>query len=161
MASTLIAVPLVGVDLVRVQDVADSVERFKARYLDRVFTPAEQAYCAAEPAVRIQRLAARFAAKEAVVKVLRPEGARPEWTSIEVVRTESGACDLRLTGTAAALAADAGITALAVSLTHEHDHAAAAVVGLCAPGSDSDDLLDELRRAASGALPAPSWKELP
>lgn len=161
MPSTRQSVPLVGIDLVRVQDVSDSVERFGARYLDRVFTPAEQAYCAAEPAVRTQRLAARFAAKEAAVKVLRPEGARPEWTSIEVVRLASGACDLRLTGSAAALADAAGITALAVSLTHEHDHAAAAVVGLCAPGSDPDDLLDDLRRAASGALPAPSRKEHP
>ena len=161
MTSSSTLTPVVGVDLVRVQDVADSVERFGARYLDRLFTPAEQADCAGEPGVRAERLAARFAAKEAALKVLRPEGARPAWTSIEVVRRESGACDLRLSGTAAALAAAGGITALAVSLTHEHDHAAAAVVGLRAGTGDPDDLLDDLRRAASGALPAPPRKDHP
>lgn len=162
MTSTPAVTPLVGVDLVRVQDVADSIERFGARYLDRLFTSAEQADCAGEPAVRAERLAARFAAKEAALKVLRPAGARPEWTSIEVVRHESGACDLRLTGTAADLAAAGGITALAVSLTHEHDHAAAAVVGLRSGTGDPtapDDLRDDLRRAASGALPAPARKD--
>ncbi len=159
MTSSSAVVPLVGVDLVRVRDVADSLDRFGARYLDRIFTAAEQADCTGEPAVRAARLAARFAAKEAALKVLRPEGARPAWTSIEVVRHESGACDLRLTGSAAELAAAAGITALAVSLTHEHDHAAAAVVAL--GGGDPDDLRDDLRRAAGGALPAPTWKELP
>lgn len=161
MAPMPTATPLVGVDLVSVQDVADSVERFGARYLDRIYTAAEQADCAGEPRVRAERLAARFAAKEAALKVLRPSGARPEWTSIEVVRRESGACDLRLTGTAAELAEAAGITALAVSLTHEHDHAAAAVVGLCAGPGDPDHLLDDLRRAASGAVPATPRKEHP
>jgi len=159
MTSTATLTPLVGVDLVRVQDVADSVERFGSRYLDRLFTAAEQADCAGGPGVQAERLAARFAAKEAALKVLRPEGARPAWTSIEVVRHESGACDLRLTGTAADLAAAAGITALAVSLTHEHDHAAAAVVALRTGTGNPDDLLGDLRRAASGALPAPPRKD--
>lgn len=161
MTSTLVPVPLVGIDLVRVQDVADSIERFGPRYLDRVFTAREQADCAGEPGVRAERLAARFAAKEATLKVLRPSGARPEWTSIEVVRRESGACDLLLTGTAAQLAAAAGITALAVSLSHEHGHAAAAVVALCSQPGDPDDLLDDLRRAASDAVPAAPRKDHP
>jgi holo-[acyl-carrier protein] synthase len=118
----------VGTDLTSVTDVADSIERFGDRYLRRLFTPHELACCDGEPGVVAARLAARFAAKEAVVKVLRPTDARPEWRDIEVRRAPSGACDLHLTGTAARLAEEAGITGLAVSLTHEHDLAAAVVV---------------------------------
>lgn len=74
-------------------------------------------------------LAARFAAKEAVVKVLRPSADRPEWRSIEVHRMAAGWCEIRLTGRAAALAEAEGITEFAVSLTHEPPVAAAVVVG--------------------------------
>jgi len=127
-----------GIDLVPVADVASSVERLGRRYLYRVFTPHERA-CARIDAVRgidrdragysMESLAARFAAKEAAVKVLRPVGTRPEWRSIEVRRTGGGWCELRLTGLAASLAAEAGITTLAVSVTHEPMMAAACVVG--------------------------------
>ena len=105
-------------DLVPVADVAASVERLGRRYLYRVFTPHERA-CArigrrerpVRPApTRHESLAARFAAKEAAVKVLRPTGARPEWRSIEVHRAVGGWCELRLSGLAARLAAEAGIT---------------------------------------------------
>jgi holo-[acyl-carrier protein] synthase len=138
----------VGVDLVPVADVAASVARLGNRYLYRVFTPHERA-CArsgvertAGPPTRavdglgdrarysMESLAARFAAKEAAVKVLRPVGPRPEWRSIEVRRVDGGWCELRLSGTAAALAAEAGITSLAVSVTHEPMMAAACVVGM-------------------------------
>jgi holo-[acyl-carrier protein] synthase len=143
----------VGMDLVPVTDVAASVERLGRRYLYRVFTPHEracarighkQSHPATESAARaetgradpesarysMQSLAGRFAAKEAAVKVLRPRGARPEWRSIEVHRAVGGWCELRLSGTAALLAAEAGITALAVSVTHEPVMAAACVVAL-------------------------------
>jgi len=139
----------VGVDLVPVADVAESVARLGRRYLYRVFTPHERA-CARVggrrpargrhgPSVHeavdgvgysMESLASRFAAKEAAVKVLRPMGARPEWRSIEVRRVDGGWCELRLTGLAADLAAEAGITTLAVSVTHEPMLAAACVVGM-------------------------------
>jgi len=128
----------VGVDLVPVADVAASVERMGRRYLYRIFTAHERA-CARignmdRPPTRsiysAQVLAARFAAKEAVVKALRPHGARPEWRSIEVHRTDGGWCELRLTGLAADLAAEAGISELSVSITHEPMLAAACVVGV-------------------------------
>jgi holo-[acyl-carrier protein] synthase len=119
----------VGTDLVVVADVADSVARFGDRYLRRVFTDHEIETAGGAP----ERLAARFAAKEAAVKVLRPLDARPEWRSIEVVRHPSGACDIHLTGTAAAMASAAGITELAVSMTHEAGLAAAVVVANVAP----------------------------
>ena len=145
---------LVGVDLVRVQDVADAVAAFGSRYLDRVYTPAEQAYAEAEPRVRAERLAARFAAKEAVVKVLRPAGARPEWTAIEVVRDLAGGCDVHLSGLAAELARDAGITGLAVSLTHDGDNAAATVVALRGGAPELSQLREAAQRATDDALPA-------
>src|SRR5258706_5890029 len=119
----------VGSDLTLVADVAASIERFGDRYLQRLFTEHELATCAGSA----ERLAARFAAKEAVVKVLRPVGARPAWRSIEVRRAPNGACDLHLTGTAARLAGDAGIRSLAVSLTHEAGLAAAVVVADLTP----------------------------
>jgi holo-[acyl-carrier protein] synthase len=128
----------VGVDLVPVADVAASVERMGRRYLYRVFTPHERACArighAARPSARTrystQVLAARFAAKEAAVKALRPHGVRPEWRSIEVRRMDGGWCELRLTGLAADLAAEAGISELSLSITHEPMVAAACVVGV-------------------------------
>ena len=118
-----------------VADVADSMTRFGDRYLRRVFTDHELESAGGAP----ERLAARFAAKEAVVKVLRPVDARPEWRSIEIVRQPCGACDVRLTGTAATMAALAGITELAVSLTHEAGLAAAVVVAAVNPPTHSEE----------------------
>lgn len=123
----------VGVDLVAVEDVAASIERFGDRYLERVYTEHERSCCVGDPFAVASGLAARFAAKEAALKVLRPAGPRPEWRSIEVVRHPDGPCDVALTGEAARLASAAGITALAVSLTHEANMAAAVVVAMCDP----------------------------
>jgi holo-[acyl-carrier protein] synthase len=118
----------VGVDLARVDEVAESLSRFGDRYLRRVFTPHEIECSAGPPAVAAQRLAARFAGKEAVLKVLRPTGARPDWRSIEIRRLASGATTVALSGAAAALARAAGISELAVSLTHEAGIAGAVVM---------------------------------
>jgi holo-[acyl-carrier protein] synthase len=120
----------VGVDVASIADVASSIERFGDRYLRRVFTEHELASCSLRPTAAAARLAARFAAKEATIKVLRPDDVRPDWRSMEVRRTPSGACTLRLTNTAADLAADAGIRRLALSMTHEGWFAAAIVVAL-------------------------------
>ena len=118
----------VGVDMVSVGDVAASISRFGDRYLCRVYTEHERACCEGAAEMRAAGLAARFAAKEATLKVLRPVGARPDWRSIEVCRRRGGACDIRLSGQAARLAVAAGIDHLAVSLTHEGPYAAAVVV---------------------------------
>ncbi len=118
----------VGVDLVEVADVASSLERFGPRYLSRLFTQAELASCRAGDGYAVDSLAARFAAKEAAVKVLEPSGARPAWRSIEIRRAKGGACTLALHGQAAQLARAAGLEAFAVSLTHEGPFAAAVVV---------------------------------
>lgn len=122
----------VGTDLCSVDTVQASVEAFGDRYLDRIYTPQERAYAdaAGDDRRRCEHLAARFAAKEAVVKVLAPPDARPEWRSIEVVRQASGACAIEVTGEAARMAADLGIEEFSVSLTHEADLAAATVVAI-------------------------------
>jgi holo-[acyl-carrier protein] synthase len=86
--------------------------------------------------VRAASLAARFAAKEATLKVLRPVGHQPDWRSVEVRRHAGGWCTMALSGHAAVLADEAGIAELAVSLTHEGDVAAAVVIALCEPGTD-------------------------
>ena len=119
----------VGIDLVDIDEVERSIATLGDAYLDRLFTEHERASCTGSPRSRAASLAARFAAKEAALKVLAPDGARPEWRSIEVVRLPHGACELRLHGTAAALAEAAGLGAFSVSLTHEGNLAAAVVVG--------------------------------
>ncbi len=122
---------VVGIDLVRVGQMAESIGQFGARFLGRIFTPGEIADCT-RPATGLDasRLAARFAAKEAMRKVLRPE--RDEglgWQAIEICRTPSGAPEIVLHGGARELADRAGLVAFSVSFTHEADYASAVVLG--------------------------------
>lgn len=113
--------------MVVVSDVADAEARFGDRYLARMFTEQEKESCQGVPTVRASALAARVAAKEAVMKVLRPTGPLP-WTSIEVVRHGDGWCDLVLSGPARRLADDAGLQHFALSMSHEAGMAGAVVV---------------------------------
>jgi len=117
----------VGVDLVSVSEVRDSVAVFGDRYLKRVFTAEELVDCRAW-ADPVPHLAARFAAKEAVIKALRVEDAQPPWISMEVGRHPVAGPAIRLSGAAARLAADRGIGTISVSLSHEGDMAGAVVV---------------------------------
>jgi holo-[acyl-carrier protein] synthase len=121
----------VGADVASVRQVADSLAHFGDRYLRRIYTEHEIASCPGSDSAAAASLAARFAAKEATIKVLRPQGHQPEWKSIEVRRDPGGWCTMSLTGHAAVLAAQGGITELAVSLTHDEGIAAAVVVALC------------------------------
>ena len=127
----------VGADVTAIDQVAESVTRFGVRYLERIYTAHEIESCVGELPVQAASLAARFAAKEATIKVLRPAGHQPDWRSVEVRRDRDGWCTLALTGHAAALAEQAGIADLAVSLTHEGEMAAAVVVALCQPEAAS------------------------
>ncbi len=117
----------VGVDLVDVPKVRRDLEEFGEQYLRRLFTPAEIAYCeqSRDPA---PHLAARLAAKEAVIKVLGVDDLQPPWTSIEVLRRPAGSCAIGLSGEAARLAADRNIGECTLSLSHEGDMAIAFVV---------------------------------
>ena len=103
---------------------AQSIARFGDRYLTRVYTETERR----ETTERANRLAGRFAAKEAVFKALGG-GDRPfVWTEIEVVGPEGGPTGIRLRGGAAQLAESSGIGGWAVSITHDQRTAAAMVV---------------------------------
>ncbi len=116
----------VGIDLVQVSRIAESLEHFGERFLRRIFTEGEIAYATAAPALTHQRLAARFAAKEAAIKALGLS--EVGWRQIEVASLPSGACELRLHGQARAAADAAGAADLALSLSHEGDFATAVVV---------------------------------
>lgn len=122
----------IGTDLVEVATVAESIERFGSRYLQRIYTPDELAYCDAGGAERVLRLAARFAAKEACIKVLRPADGGIAWHWIEVVKMPGGWCELALHGGAARLAEASGIRHLSVSLSHERHYAVAVVAATMA-----------------------------
>ncbi len=125
----------VGIDMIAVHSIEEAIGVHGERYLRRIFTEHELDSCETEQGYSAPSLAARWAAKEAVIKVLQPAEGQPEWTSMEVRRTAGGATRIELSGTAATLAEAAGITSLALSLTHEGPFAAAVVFALCtAPG---------------------------
>lgn len=119
----------VGVDVVDVRRISASIATFGDRFLRRVFTAHELMTATGDDSERAHRLAARFAAKEATLKVLRPDRHWVDWRTIEVRRFEAGYCEIALHGAAATLAVRAGIRALSVSMTHEDDIAAAIVIG--------------------------------
>jgi holo-[acyl-carrier protein] synthase len=120
----------VGIDLVHVGTIAASLAEHGEHYLRRVYTPQEVADCTrdGEALPEPLRLAARFAAKEAAMKVLEPGDAAVPWPSIEVVRNPGAAPTLKLRSPAADIAAQAGITAFALSFSHEDAYATAVVV---------------------------------
>jgi holo-[acyl-carrier protein] synthase len=125
---------LVGTDLIEVASVAESIQRFGDRYLTRVYTPTERRYCARAGRDAALHFAARFAAKEAVMKVLRPTPSDAlTWTSIEVVRSADGGCGVRLRGTARKLALRAALGAFAISLSHDKRYAIAVAVAERSP----------------------------
>jgi holo-[acyl-carrier protein] synthase len=128
----------VGIDLASVDRVRDSVDTHAEHYLERIYTAREIADCSVGESLDHERLAARFAAKEAMLKVLRPDEQGIPWNSIEVRRHPSGWVDLELSGPAAALAAEAGVTELALSIAHERGFATAIVTAICAQGTDAE-----------------------
>lgn len=119
-----------GIDIVETARIKELVAEHGRRFLDRCFTPAEQAYCAANPKRRYEHLAGRFAAKEAVLKVLGT-GWRGgiAWTDVEVVKSLSGQPHVALAGEAAKVAARLGITGWFLSISHIETHATASAIG--------------------------------
>lgn len=115
----------VGIDVVPVDRFAESLRRTPT-LADRLFTPAERQTRSGEPRTA-ESLAARFAAKEAVGKALGTPGDL-RWTDAEVMVADSGQPRLELRGTVAARAAELGVTAWHVSLSHDGGIASAVVV---------------------------------
>lgn len=120
-----------GIDVVDVARVASMLDTHGQRFLDRCFTVAEQEVAdVSSPNKRAERLAARYAAKEAVLKALGTGLAGGiEWIEIGVVR-QNGPPSIELRGRAAEVAADQGITEWRLSLSHTHGIAMASVIGI-------------------------------
>ncbi len=115
-------------DLIEVNRIEEMIARYGDRFLARVFTADELQYSAGRP----HSLAARFAAKEAVSKLLavgvhHRDGVN--WLDIEVFSGERGDPVLKLHGRAAARAEEMGLREIALSLSHTREHAIAVVVG--------------------------------
>ncbi|MCL4222541.1 MAG: holo-ACP synthase [Phycisphaerales bacterium] len=121
-----------GVDIVEVARIAEMWASHGQQFLDRCFTPGEQAYCLERRRVE-EHLAARFAAKEAVLKALGL-GLRGGivWTDVEVTRSKDGAPGVVLHGRAADISCARGITSWLLSISHTSTHAMASAIGLAA-----------------------------
>jgi len=119
-----------GTDIVEIDRIASMIERHGASFLDRVFTPAERAYC--EPKKHAaQHYAGRWAAKEAAMKALGT-GFVPGvgWQDFEVLPEESGAPKLTLSGGAAEKARSLGIDQILVTMSHCKAYATATAVAV-------------------------------
>ncbi len=122
-----------GVDLVHCPRIARVWQTHGNRFLERVYTEQERSYCldCKDP---VLRLAGRFAAKEAVMKLLGT-GWRGgiEWTDIETLPDPLGKPLVRLYGPAEKIAASLGIKTILISISHTADYALASAIGVGQP----------------------------
>lgn len=123
-----------GVDIVRIERIRRAISRYETsaharkRFLARLYTEAELRYCGA----RVESLAARFAAKEAIAKALGTGAWRDgiRWVDLEIVSDARGAPTVQLHGAAARRAEAMGLNEWSVSLSHDDERAVAFVVAL-------------------------------
>ena len=123
-----------GIDAIEPGRIAAALARHGERFLGRIFTPAERAICRE----RVNSLAARWAAKEAVAKVLGTGLGTIAWREIEILANERGRPVLVLHGAAAARAAHLGLRHWSVSLTHLDTLALAMVVASAGAGPQDE-----------------------
>lgn len=117
-----------GIDIAEVKRIAQAMERFGERFIQRIFTAGEISYCDSK-ANRVERYAARFAAKEAAMKALGTGWNRGvRWRDCEVVRMPGGRPTLTFHGKAREFAAHLGVRNIALSLTHTAEQAMAQVI---------------------------------
>jgi len=117
-----------GIDITEVPRVAESMARFGERFLRRIYTEEEIRYCDSK-ANRVERYAARFAAKEAAMKALGTGWSRGiRWRDIEVYRQPGSRPTIRFHGKASEFAARMGVTNIALSLSHTAEQAIASVI---------------------------------
>jgi holo-[acyl-carrier protein] synthase len=118
----------IGTDLIEIARIQQSIARFGDRFLRRVFTPGEIAYCQCKKNAA-ESFAARFAAKEAGAKALGTGISQGiSWLELEVARQPGGRPTLHLTGRAAQRALQLAVATVSLSLTHSKDIALAVVV---------------------------------
>ena len=117
-----------GIDITEVPRIAQAITRYGDRFLRRIFTEGEIQYCESK-ANRMERYAARFAAKEAAMKALGTgwnHGIR--WRDVEVRREPGGRPTIAFHGKAAEFAAKLGAAHVALSLSHTNSEAIAQVI---------------------------------
>jgi holo-[acyl-carrier protein] synthase len=137
-----------GIDIIKVERIRAAIERFGERFSNRVLTPTERRYVRGRP----ETFAGRWAAKEAVSKVLGLGVRGIGWKDIEVERLPTGQPAIRLHGRAEQRAAQLGMGRIALSITHESDYAVAGAFGVRTAGGkyvfplDIDDRLDDRER---------------
>ncbi len=137
-----------GIDIIKVERIRATLARFGPRFSSRVLTPLEQGYVRDRP----ETFAGRWAAKEAVSKVLGLGVRGIGWRDIEIVRLPTGQPSVRLHGRAAARADQLGMGRIAVSITHESDYAVAIAFGIRTAGGrflfppDIEERLDDRER---------------
>jgi holo-[acyl-carrier protein] synthase len=118
----------IGIDIIEVRRVREVIAR-TPRFCERVFTRDERDYCDSRGAVAAQHYAARFAAKEAVLKALRTGwSGGVSWQDVEIYSLESGAPMLKFHGVVRELYLQSGATAAHLSISHTTEHAIAQVV---------------------------------
>ncbi len=120
-----------GIDIVETARIRLLVQEHGQRFLDRCFTASEQKYCARNPKRYYEHLAGRFAAKEAILKVLGT-GWRGgiAWTDMEILPEPSGQPKLCLSGECLRVASELGISLWHISISHIETHATASALGL-------------------------------
>ncbi len=127
MSGQLIAI---GTDIIECVRIAQMIEKHGEVFLQRVFTQREIQYCSSRKAAN-QHYAGRWAAKEAVLKVLGTGWAKGiQWTDIEVSNEVSGAPTLSLSGKAAEIARDRGIREVMITISHCRNYATAFATGV-------------------------------
>ena len=137
-----------GIDIIKVDRIRASIARFGSRFSERVLTPAERRYVRDRP----ETFAGRWAAKEAVSKVLGLGVRGIGWKDIEVERLPTGQPAVRLHGRASARADQLGMTRIALSITHESDYAVAIAFGVRTAGGryvfplDIEERIDDRER---------------
>jgi holo-[acyl-carrier protein] synthase len=137
-----------GIDIIKVDRIRQTLARFGTRFSQRVLTPAEQRYVRDRP----ETLAGRWAAKEAVSKVLGLGVRGIGWRDIEIERLPTGQPAVRLHGRAARRAEQLEMARVAVSISHESDYAVAIAFGVRVAGGryvfplDIDERLDDRER---------------
>lgn len=112
----------VGIDIIEISRIRQAISRWGQSFLGRIYTPSELELCDG----RAPTLAARFAAKEAVMKALGPQGLG--WRDIEVLADSKGAPQVYLHGQAGQRAQELGVIEVAISLAHSRYYAIASVV---------------------------------
>jgi len=118
----------IGVDIIEVYRIRETIGR-TPRFVERVYTADERAYCESKGAAAAQSYAARFAAKEAFLKALKTGWrGRITWHDIEIVSDESGVPSLKILGEARMILENLGANQIHLSLSHTTDHAVAQVI---------------------------------